>query len=76
MSRFVIIIRAWIVGACCAGAALLSGSALFVQGGDESRAWLDAVFLLSIFMGTVTVVRWMAKEAIGSMERGLRRGSP
>jgi len=69
------LVRGWIGGVCCALAALLSGYRLFLDGrvngtaGAQDGIWLDVVFLLAIFLGTVILVRHLAGRAIVMMDR-------
>ncbi len=59
----------WGMGVGCALAALLSGYALFGTPQPDERAWVDAVFLLAIFLSAVWLARALARGAIGSMDR-------
>jgi hypothetical protein len=70
MASVATVIRGWIAGVSCAGAALLSGYAIFVEPPAGSGIWLHVVFLLAILLGTVTVVRLLARRAVASIDRG------
>jgi hypothetical protein len=74
MACFVSIMRDWIAGVCCAAAAVLSGYMLFfVEGRAGAGIWLHVVFLMAILLGTVMLVRLLARGAIASMDRGVGR---
>ncbi len=69
MKPSILNILAWGMGAGCVLAALLSGYVLFGRPQPNEMIWVDAVFLLAIFLGTVWLARVLARGAIGSMDR-------